>query len=339
MIKITIDNIKGAAMKKTLYLALTATLVTILFTSCVTQETSRKEYFGYNNSPKIPKQETKTKQTTKWQNPLSNSNSNYNTIETDSYIDNEQQSNIVYYTPSVETRYVPVIVPWWDTYYGCYSSHWGYRRHWDYYWWSYDWYSPWYYHHPYYGYNWAYYGPHYNGWYPYHYYAGSPRNTQDNRKMRNFGPSRGTITNNSSYSSATPSRTNVRRNASVQSSSVINSTNPRYNNSDNTANRNTNIRRSTTPSVNTNTNTNTNSNSNTKSTNPRYNNTNDRRSSTRESTQERNPRYSSPSSGSSSSPSRGSSSPSSSGGSSSGSSGSSSGGNSGGSSRPSNPRR
>ncbi len=200
---------------------MTLTLVLALFAGCVSTDGSRDEFFGYSNNSKpkervvvvkerVIEREVPAKTKQQWKNPLAEDE--YNAT------DNEQQ----YATSSpsagyvdrnyVSTRYVPVIVPWWDRYsydYMYYDP----GFHISYYsggWWGSDWcwYNPWYDYHPYWG----------NRWYPYNnyghwwhdpYYSDNYRgwdvayHNQKPRSVRTFGPYRG------SYGKTTTSGNNV----------------------------------------------------------------------------------------------------------------------------------
>jgi len=181
-------------MKKYLYL-----LLPLLAMACSTTSTNNS-YYGYDNNPSV--RDDDDFEDANWSNPMA-TNNNTSNVDRNNNIDNSQYSGPVY---------VPVIVPWWNSYHGWGSD---YRRkrgvyvHYSNYWGP-EWYSPWYSYHPYHGVTWYdywYVRPHYRHWHsqPVYSYSDRPiRRTQG----RTYGSSRGTYsvynprgTNSSSRSS------------------------------------------------------------------------------------------------------------------------------------------
>lgn len=168
----------------------------LLLSSCSTTYAERTKYFGYNNNSENFQESNdevvylEEENSQKWENPLSKKN-NY---------ENKNDVEVVYIINN-SPIYVPVVVPWWRTYYGwiayydpVFSFHWRCG-----YYWGWDWYSPWYHYHPYYGYVW---GPYYYdyywsypGYYHWYYqpYYSYYRHYKDpnSRDTRRFGPGRG----------------------------------------------------------------------------------------------------------------------------------------------------
>lgn len=184
--------------------------------SCSTTSGEKNDYFGYNNNPSAEEDETKYASQTRganagtedaeWSNPLSDGTTEAKYGYTDSREEEQQTEEktvVVHYKYyNTSPMYVPVVVPWWNVYYG-----WGYRPspyrayisygpHWvDWGWWHWDWYSPRYSYHPYHGYYWP--SHHHYGYYrwhhyPYHNYVVESKKV--NRMNRNFGANRGTYT-------------------------------------------------------------------------------------------------------------------------------------------------
>jgi len=181
-------------MKKNIILAIIATVATLALNSCMVVHDSDEDYFGYtpsrptrhvyqNTNTVAPSQAQAdstnpsgaAKGDSKWVNPLGKNNNQSVQDSQDSgsgddtdYYDN----NYRYYNAPM---YTPVIVPWWDYYYG-----WGYYYpHRSFYlsvgyngFWDCGWYSPWYDYNPYFGYYWPSYGfGGYYGWYGRPYYG------------------------------------------------------------------------------------------------------------------------------------------------------------------------
>ena len=187
-------------MKKTLYFVLFLLYFALVLNGCTVQHVTRNEYFGYTNNPKhVEKAEpakTDQEETDEWVNPLRED------------YDNRDNFQINYYAGYMPPYYMPVVVPWWDSYYSFYNRpfsgmyfRWGWGGMYD----MYDWYSPFYAYCPIYYSPWIY---HYNpwwDWYAYnygHYYRpghnhGWRRDYDHDRRqrdyaIRDFGPSRGT---------------------------------------------------------------------------------------------------------------------------------------------------
>ncbi len=192
---------------------------------CATPKGTKEDYFGYNNSPIIPENTDKPVASSKpkrsappidtttplayapkddWVNPMATDDD-----PQEDYNDDVTQQRITTagYQPYSSPQYVPVIVPWWDSYSGwmggCYSRPVVVMRYRNWYWgWnSYcDWYSPYYDFHPWYGGNFSYYRPRYYGWnrpfwrpwqhYPIYTYSNP---TQKPNSVRSWGPTRGEV--------------------------------------------------------------------------------------------------------------------------------------------------
>lgn len=201
---------------------------------CATQKGTKEDYFGYNNSPTIPESTEKPASPSKpkrsttppdttvpptaasaitaapdddWVNPMTQE-------DVDPQEDNldetspQAATNVVYRSYSAP-QYVPVVVPWWDSYSGwmggCYSRPVVVVRYRNWYWgWNTycDWYSPYYDYHPWYGGYFSYYRPRYYGWNygywrPWHHYPiysyGHPFTPAPHKPntVRSWGPSRG----------------------------------------------------------------------------------------------------------------------------------------------------
>jgi len=166
-------------MKKILLL-----LIPVFFVSCTTYNSSNS-YYGYDNSQEVI-DEQDLNDGDEWQNPLASNN------EPDQ-VQRVQNSNKTQYNGP---QYVPVIVPWWNGYYGWgnmprrragvsvyYTNYWGP-----------EWYSPWYSYHPYYGVTWYdywYVRPHHRHWQRNHIPSYTDRPIRRNQP-RDAGNSRGT---------------------------------------------------------------------------------------------------------------------------------------------------
>lgn len=214
-------------MKK-LFLILAAT-ATISFGCSSTNSSSG--YFGYNNRPENNEtsssrqnQEVANTSGTNagWVNPMAQ-NGNY----ANNQIDYVYADYSYRYNPHV---YVPVIVPWWNSYNGWVSYPFPGSHLSLYYtnFWGYNWYSPWYTFHPYHG---GYWGGHfvggYHNWYNQPVYSRSSRPI-DNNTYRSFGANRGSYSNQTRGTVSTSSnrfRTGNDGNVSgrVESSSARNS--------------------------------------------------------------------------------------------------------------------
>ena len=192
-------------MKKNIKIWTLFIVVPLVLVSCVTSG-SRDKYFGYNNKPEVrdysaaeKKVETNSQdEKIDWKNPLAG----------DYYEENSTPQSVqaVYYPAPM---YVPVIVPWWDSYYGWnyYPSPGIYAYYRSGWWWGYDWYSPWYDYYDYFGRRWHHY-PHY-GYYSwwnrprYVSYSDGNYSKPKEKSIRTFGPSRGsTYTDDKSGSSS-----------------------------------------------------------------------------------------------------------------------------------------
>ncbi len=122
---------------------LNCAIFTILI-GCVSTNGTRSDYFGYNNSPRQSEQTSSQSEDRSWSNPI---RSNQSVVSTDYYA-----------VDRASYGYIPVIVPWWDSYYawpgfsrsgisiGFYYGSPAY-----YYPPFYPWYSPWYDYNPFYG--------------------------------------------------------------------------------------------------------------------------------------------------------------------------------------------
>jgi len=197
----------------------------VLF-GCATQKGTKEDYFGYNNSPTIPENTEKPVASSKpkrsappvdttspladdapkddWVNPMATDDD-----PQDDYLDDaSQQSTAVAYQPYSSPQYVPVIIPWWDSYSGWMGGYYSRPvvvmryRNWYWGWNSYcDWYSPYYDYHPWYGGNFSYYRPRYYGWnrnywrpwhhYPIYTYGHTNPTPAKPNSVRNWGPTRG----------------------------------------------------------------------------------------------------------------------------------------------------
>jgi len=199
-------------MNRTLKLS-AITLFLAFFAGCVSTDGNRGEYFGYSNNPKprevivvkekvIEKEVPSATKKQQWKNPLAEDE--YNASDNDQTA-TDSPTGVYEDNNTVTTRYVPVIVPWWDRYYYDYSYY-EPGFHIGFYsggWWGNDWcwYNPWYDYHPYYGVRW--YPHHYynNWWYDPYYYHPYPGynvvyNSPKPRSVRTFGPYRGTYSSN-----------------------------------------------------------------------------------------------------------------------------------------------
>ncbi len=179
-------------MKSTMKILLISALTLLISTGCSNSGSTRESYFGYNNNPKF-EEESENRLTEKvdnqWVNPLGN-----NKNQVSNYNDVVYQTNGLRYQ---EPMYIPVIVPWWSSYYGWMSPYNNRRFYSNSYYDSYgycgyDWYSPWYEYHPYYGgYYYDWYRPH-RSWYNYNSYTDNHDRPEKKESYRNFGASRGT---------------------------------------------------------------------------------------------------------------------------------------------------
>ena len=168
-------------MKAKLLTFLSISLVALLFTACASVNSSRDDYFGYNNHPKYESDDSQSDDTEEydWENPLGE---NY---------DNRDNFTIVYDNNNVPPSFVPVVVPWYDYPYPWYNTPFsGFYFGVGYYPYPvYNWYSPFYHYNPY--------GPYAYGGGGYRWYGsdddGSPNNNvKKHYTIRNFGPNRGT---------------------------------------------------------------------------------------------------------------------------------------------------
>lgn len=167
-------------MKK--YLVLLVPLVMVACSSYNPDDS----YYGYDNNPTIKKDNDAVFDDNNWSNPLANNNSQTEVIRKENVNRNDYSGPV----------YVPVIVPWWNSYYGWGASprrRGGVYVHYSNYWGP-EWYSPWYSYHPYHGVTWYdywYVRPHYRHWYNqpvYSYYDRPIRRSE----ARRYGNSRGT---------------------------------------------------------------------------------------------------------------------------------------------------
>ncbi len=182
-------------MKSTLKILLVSALSLIILAGCSNSGSTRESYFGYNNNPKYEEESTNfttEKVETQWVNPLGSNKS-----QVTSYEDVVYQTNGLRYQ---EPMYIPVIVPWWSSYYGWMSPY-NHRRFYfnsyydNYGYCGYDWYSPWYAYHPYYGgYYYDWFRPD-RSWYGYNSYTNNRERPSKKESYRNFGASRGTYSN------------------------------------------------------------------------------------------------------------------------------------------------
>ena len=149
-------------------------------------------YYGYSNSQDVVEDE-EDYDDNGWVNPMSDQNNQQNSKQN---LSNNQ---------NLGTNYVPVIVPWWNGYYGWGNtprSRYGFYGYYSNYWGP-EWYSPWYSYHPYYGVTWQ------QHWYDNHYHnrywLPNSGNSYTDRPIknspRNFGNSR------DNYSVYNPRRT------------------------------------------------------------------------------------------------------------------------------------
>ncbi len=145
-------------------------------------------YYGYDNDPKAKQNDDPVfDNNSNWSNPLNNTNNNQQDVVRNDNVNRTQYNGPVY---------VPVIVPWWNSYHG-----WGMtprRRsgvyvHYSNYWGP-EWYSPWYNYHPYHGVTWNdywYVRPHYRHWYNQSVYTYYDRPIRRN-EFRSYSSNRGT---------------------------------------------------------------------------------------------------------------------------------------------------
>lgn len=202
VININSLNRRREKMKKYFTYAALMAVFGLMASGCSTTSGSAQDNFGYSRpeykpEPAVKKVVVVEERTVvedsdeDWVNPLAEE-------------ETESVTRVRYTTYYTSPMYVPVIVPWWNGYYGWmgrpyYSYH--YRHHWPSVYFHYghycgwDWYSPWYDYNPYYGYNWGgyyHYGynyRHYHGWYHQPVYSYNPKRVVE-RKNRNFGPNR-----------------------------------------------------------------------------------------------------------------------------------------------------
>jgi len=212
-------------------LVLFSSLIAFIITGCASQKGTKEDYFGYNNSPTINESTDKPTVTSKpkrsapptdsaitlsdppkddWVNPMAQDDDPQEDYQDDAV----QPVTTVGYQPYSSPQYVPVVVPWWDSYSGWMGGY--YSRpvvvvrypNWYWGWNSYcDWYSPYYSHHPWYGGYFSHYRPRYYGWnhnywrpwhhYPIYNYGHTNPVPRKPNSVRSWGPSRG-------ESSATP---------------------------------------------------------------------------------------------------------------------------------------
>lgn len=186
-------------MKKLLLFSSVLAIGILMLNACSTGSGSRDDYFGYNRSEavnqapdRIAGQDGDTQDEPTWRNPLSASNAN------DEAVDPDLRAKYIYHYTS--PLYVPVIIPWWNAYYGwlgyyspfvsVYIGHGPFMSSY----WAYDWYSPWYDYNPFYGYRWY---PHYR--HGYHRWYWQPFESHESKpvpfenKRRNWGPSKGEV--------------------------------------------------------------------------------------------------------------------------------------------------
>lgn len=139
-----------------------AIMLVIALSGCVSTG-SRGEYFGYNNAPRHAEVPAPPPEDRSWSNPLQQDPQPQQAVNRVDYYDTPNDSR--------SYGYVPVIVPWWDGYYGWpgfSSPYFSVRLSYGYYPAYNPWYSPWYDYNPFYGgpcRNWG-----YSSWHrPWHY--------------------------------------------------------------------------------------------------------------------------------------------------------------------------
>ncbi len=210
-------------MKKLFISIAAAVIIALTVSACSSAGGSQNDYFGYNkpDADEFYKEENSAERTTnsaaqpsnvkaadrEWQNPLAEDYAGGASYDKAAYNpDVHVQYNYV------NPMYVPVIVPWWDRYYGWvsyprrgfyvyvgsgyygsyYGTYWG-GYYGGYY--AYDWYNPWYAYHPYHGYSWRHYHyPVHYSWWNQPVYSHHPAKTSvRKRSVRTWGPSRGNV--------------------------------------------------------------------------------------------------------------------------------------------------
>lgn len=159
-------------------------LLPILVMSCSTTSTNNS-YYGFDNNP--TERESEDLDDANWSNPMATNTNNNNDVVRNDNVDNSQYNGPVY---------VPVIVPWWNSYHGWGSvprRRSGVYVHYSNYWGP-EWYSPWYSYHPYHGVTWYdywYVNPHYRHWHSQPVYSYNDRPIRRS-EGRSYGSSRGT---------------------------------------------------------------------------------------------------------------------------------------------------
>lgn len=172
-------------MKRIAINSLVMILSALIIAGCVSTGGSRENNFGYKR-PEYKEPERIYNNETKevWINPLADDEINYSWTNT-------------YYAFRAPV-FVPVIIPWWAGYYDWMGYPYWRRGHGVYisfggfYDWA--WYCPWYSYHPYYGHYW-YSHNWYHPWYHHPVYDFHKEPIKEQKKNRNFGPSRGNIVN------------------------------------------------------------------------------------------------------------------------------------------------
>jgi hypothetical protein len=200
---------------------LSAIIATALLVGGCASTSNSDEYFGYNNNPKTI--ETNSSNTNKAEVAQVKSKDDWVNPFSEQYSEQTGGENITIVNQYMYPSYVPVVVPWWDRYYGYYSrphsgiyfSYSYYPR--NYYGWDWYWYSPYYDYHPYYGYNVA----RSPWWYDHYWWGGyvgysgytsakDPNKVKKEKSYRNFGPSRGGVYDPTSRGSSTSVGSNTR---------------------------------------------------------------------------------------------------------------------------------
>ncbi len=275
-------------MKKFIISIAASVIFILMITSCSSTQSSHGDYFGYNKPPadkfysnnssaqdqngdisgqnNVRTAENAEKE---WKNPLADDYSGGVASSRSAYNPDIQ----VYYN-DISPMYVPVIVPWWDRYYGWvsyprrginifigsgyygayYGTYWG-GYYGGYY--AYDWYNPWYTYHPYYGYSWSrYVYPTYYSWWNQPIYSRHYGRSVRTNEVRTWGPSRGNIndrTGTSLVSSGSGNRTSSRtdfRGSSSRDGSIQAISPDRSNSTSNTSPSRTSIRTNSTSTEN-----------------------------------------------------------------------------------------